>query len=257
MNSLMYRSEYAAMYSTEDELWWYVALRSVLKHQLKKYAPANALILDAGCGTGKNLAFFNSIGFKAEGFDYSDDAIAFCHQRGLKQVQKGDVTDIQWPNAHFDVVTCMDVAGSLSAEDNLKAVAELYRVLKPGGLLIAHTAALELFRSQHDDVANIKLRFNRAQFKQLFVKANVTVLKLSYRVFLLSPLVLLFKLIKRLAGQSKAKGEAASDQVIFPFGLNWLLLQVQLFENWLFRVINFPFGSSVFVVIKTDPLQPK
>ncbi|MES2809052.1 MAG: class I SAM-dependent methyltransferase [Bacteroidota bacterium] len=250
MNSLMYTSEYATMFSTENELWWYVGLRSVLKHYLGKYAPAGGVVLDAGCGTGKNMAFISSLGFKVEGFDYSDHAIAFCQKRGLNQVQKGDITNIQWPNASFDVVTCMDVVGSLTAEDNLKAVSEMYRVLKPGGLLIAHTAALELFRSQHDDVANIKLRFNREQFKELFIKDNATILKLSYRVFLLSPLILLFKLIKRLTGKARADGASTSDQVLFPFGINWLLLQVQLFENWLFRTVNFPFGSSVFVVLK-------
>jgi SAM-dependent methyltransferase len=252
MNSLMYTSEYATMFRTEEELWWYVALRATLKYYVQKCAPVNATILDAGCGTGKNVAFYTSLGYKAQGFDYSTNAIDFSHQRGLLQVTQGDITNIPWPDGAFDVVTCMDVVGSLTAEDNLKAVAEMYRVLKPGGILIAHTAALELFRSQHDDVANIKLRFTKAQFKSLFVRDKAVILKLSYRIFLLSPLVLLFKLIKRTTRSFKAPGESASDQVIFPFGINWLLLQVQLLENWLFRVIDFPFGSSVFVVIRKN-----
>jgi SAM-dependent methyltransferase len=252
MNSLMYTSEYATMYRSEDELWWYAGLRSTLKYYLRKYASANATVLDAGCGTGKNMAFFTALGYKVEGFDYSADAVAFCHKRGLEQVKQGDITNIQWPDASFDVITCMDVVGSLTAEDNLRAIDELYRVLKPGGLLIANTAALELFRSQHDDVANIKLRFTKAQFKSLFVKDSVTILKLSYRVFLLSPLILLFKLIKRITQIFKTPGESASDQIIFPFGINWLLLQIQLFENRLFTAFNFPFGSSVFIVIRKN-----
>jgi hypothetical protein len=44
--------------------------------------------------------------------------------------------------------------------------------------------------------------------------------------------------------------EAESDQVIFPFGINWVLLQIQLLENHLFKQISFPFGSSVFIVTK-------
>lgn len=254
MNSLMYTSEYAIMYRSEEELWWYQGLRSVLKYYLRKYAPANAKILDAGCGTGKNIAFMTSLGYNVQGFDYSVDAIQFCHKRELYKAQHGDITNIKWSDTSFDVVTCMDVVGSLTAEDNLKAVAEMYRVLKPGGILIAHTAALELFRSQHDNVANIKLRFDKNQFSDLFVRDGATLLKLSYRVFLLSPLVLLFKLIKRATGKSKAEGESESDQVIFKFGINWLLLQVQLFENFLLRFINFPFGSSAFIVVR-KPLQ--
>jgi SAM-dependent methyltransferase len=250
MNSLMYQSEYAAMFRSEEELWWYVALRSNIKYYLTQYAPANAAILDAGCGTGKNMVFYELLGYKVEGFDYSADAIAFCHQRGLINAVQGDITKIQWPDATFDVVTCMDVVGSLTAANNLRAVAEMYRVLKPGGIIIANTAALEVFRSQHDDVANIKLRFTKAQFNDLFVKDGATVIKLSYRVFLLSPLVLLFKLIKRLTGVFKTIGKSASDQIIFPFGINWFLLQVQLLEDQLFRKVDLPFGSSVFVVVK-------
>jgi SAM-dependent methyltransferase len=252
MNSLMYTSEYATMYRSEDELWWYVGLRLTLKYYLRKYAPANATILDAGCGTGKNMAFFTELGYKVEGFDYSADAVTFCHKRGLEQVKQGDITNIQWPDANFDVITCLDVVGSLTTEDNLRAVGELYRVLKPGGIIIANTAALELFRSQHDDVANIKLRFTKVQFKNLFVKDNATVLKLSYRVFLLSPLILLFKLIKRIVRVFKSPGRSASDQVIFPLGINWLLLQIQLVENRLFTAINLPFGSSVFIVVRKN-----
>jgi 2-polyprenyl-3-methyl-5-hydroxy-6-metoxy-1,4-benzoquinol methylase len=251
MDSLMYQSEYVKMYQTEDKLWWYVGLRQTLKYYLKKHAP-NAALLDAGCGTGKNMAFYTTLGYNVQGFDYSAAAVAYCHKRGLEQVKQGNITHISWPDETFDVITCMDVTGSLTIEDNARAVTEMYRVLKPGGILIANTAALELFRSQHDDVANIKLRFTKAQFKNLFKKDNTTILKLSYRVFLLSPLILLFKLIKRITRLSKSEGESASDQVIFPFGINWALLQIQLFENWLFTYVNFPFGSSVFIVIRKN-----
>lgn len=250
MDSLMYQSEYGKMYHTEDKLWWYVGLRHTLKYYLKKHAPANAGVLDAGCGTGKNLAFLAALGYTVQGFDYSVDAVEYCHKRGLEQVLQGDITAINWPNESFDVVTCMDVTGSLTMADNIRAVTEMYRVLKPGGILIVNTAALELFRSQHDDVANIKLRFTRAQFKNLFERDNTTTLKLSYRVFFLSPLILLFKLIKRITRMFKTPGESASDQVIFPFGINWLLLQIQLLESRLFPKFNFPFGSSVFIVIR-------
>ena len=250
----MYQSEYGKMYQTEEKLWWYVGLRHTLKYYLQKYAPTNASVLDAGCGTGKNLAFFQSLGYDVQGFDYSADAVVYCHKRGLDQVKQGDIIAINYPGETFDVVTCMDVTGSLTLADNELAVTEMYRVLKPGGILIANTAALELFRSQHDDVANIKLRFTKAQFKNLFERDNTTTLKLSYKVFLLSPLILLFKLIKRVTRIFKTTGQSASDQVIFPFGINWLLLQIQLVENWLFTKVSFPFGSSVFIVVQKATL---
>lgn len=250
MNSLMHRSEYATMYHSEEKLWWYIALRHMLKYQLSKYAPQQAYILDAGCGTGKNLEFVTSLGHSVEGFDYSADAIEYCKLRGLQQVKQGNIVNIQYPDDTFDVVYCMDVLGSLAHHDRQKAADEMLRVLKPGGLLICHTASLELFRSQHDDVANIKLRLNKQQMRALFNNAPSEIRKLSYRIFLLSPLVLIFKLVKRITGLFKKSDESATDQVIFPFGINWLLQQVQLFENLMFKYINFPFGSSVLIVLK-------
>lgn len=239
------------MYRTEEELWWYLGLRSTIKYFITNYAPATAAVLDAGCGTGKNMEFLTQLGYRnIEGFDFSDDAVEFCRKRGLNQVKQGNIMDIQYPDATFDVVYSMDVLGILDPAGRQKAAAELYRVLKPGGIFLCNGAALEIFRSQHDDVTSIQRRFSRQDFKDLFAKNNFQIVKLSYRVFLLSPLVLIFKLIKRITRLFKKGQEAESDQVVFPFGINWMLLQVQLLENRLFKRVNFPFGSSVFIVTK-------
>lgn len=115
---------------------------------------------------------------------------------------------------------------------------------------MANSASLEIFRSQHDAVGNIKIRFNRSQLMDLFKGHNVEVLKLSYRVFLLSPLVGFFKLSKKLLQRVRPTATPRSDQVVFPFGINWCLLQVQLLENKLLQHINLPFGSSLFIVVR-------
>jgi len=130
------------------------------------------------------------------------------------------------------------------------AVTELFRVLKPGGLFLCNSAALAAYRSQHDEVGNIKIRFTRAQFRSLFDHFRLEIIKLSYRVFLLSPLVFPFKLVKRSVRLWNSKGESKSDQLVFPFGINWLLMQIQLLENRLYREFDFPFGSSVFIVLR-------
>ncbi len=239
------------MYRTEEELWWYLGLRGTIKYFITNHAPAKAAVLDAGCGTGKNMEFLTQLGYRnIEGFDFSDDAVEFCRKRGLNQVKQGNIMDIQYPDDTFDVVYSMDVLGILDPAGRQKAVTELYRVLKPGGILLCNGAALEIFRSQHDDVTSIQRRFTRQDFSDLFAKDNFQIVKLSYRVFLLSPLVLIFKLIKRVTQLFNKGQEAESDQVVFPFGINWMLLQVQLLENRLFKRVNFPFGSSVFIVTK-------
>ena len=251
MNSLMYTSEYDKMYRSEDKLWWYKCLRDLLKYYIQNYYSATPRILDAGCGTGKNMEFLISLGYdQVEGFDYSADAIRFCRMRGLKQVQQGSVTAIDHPDCSFDIVYCMDVLGCLPEEERIQAVSELFRVLKPGGLFLCNSASLNIFRSQHDDVGNIKIRFSRPQFIALFEAEDRHIVKLSYRIFLLSPLVLVFKLTKNLIRMLKPGGRSQSDQIVFPLGINWFFSQVQRFENFLLKMVDLPFGSSVFIVMK-------
>lgn len=250
MSSLMHSSEYSLMYRSEEKLWWYVGIRGVLKYYIRKYSIRGPNILDAGCGTGKNMEFLISLGYDdIEGIDYSKEAIQFCRLRGMERVQHGSITEIAFDDNSFDVVYCMDVLGSLNEQDRITAVTELLRVLKPGGLLIANSASLEIFRSQHDDVANIKKRFNKREFRSLFKGCDPGLKKLTYRVFLLSPLVLLFKAGKNLLKTIGSATKPQSDQVIFPLGINWGLTQIQLLENWLLRYLDFPFGSSVFIVL--------
>lgn len=251
MNSLMQRSEYTAMYQTEDKLWWYIGLRNVLKFYINRFSVNVPRILDAGCGTGKNIEYLMSLGYRdIEGFDYSPDAIGFCHRRGLELVQQGSILEIKYPDAYFDVVYSMDVLGHLDENDRAVAVSEIFRVLKPGGLFLCNSAALEIFRSQHDEVVNMKSRFTMQEFSRLFDIYNPKILKLSYRVFLLSPPVLLFKLMKKVVQKLNPSQIAKSDQLVFPLGINWFLTQIQLMENLLLRWFNFPFGSSVFIVLR-------
>ncbi len=251
MNSLMYTSEYDKMYHSEDKLWWYQCLRDLLKYHIGNYSSGKARILDAGCGTGKNIEFLVSNGYEhVEGFDYSADAIRFCRMRGLKQVQQGSVTAVDHPDSSFDIVYCMDVLGCLPQEERKEAVSELFRVLKPGGLFLCNSAALNIFRSQHDDVGNIKIRFTKKQFKALLQNEDREIVKLTYRILLLSPLVLVFKLTKNLLRIMKPGSRSQSDQVVFPLGINWLFSQVQRFENFLLGKVDLPFGSSVFIVMR-------
>ncbi len=246
----MYSSEYSLMYRSEEKLWWYIGLRGVLKYYMQQYSAPHQRVLDVGCGTGKNMDFLKSLGYiNVQGIDYSREAIEFCHKRNLKQAQVGSITNIAFADNSFDVVYCMDVLGCLDEADRNLAVAELLRVLKPGGLFMANSASLNIFRSQHDDVGNIKIRFNKQNIRSLFKGFDDGLKKLTYRVFLLSPFVLAFKAGKNFLRFIRPGKESKSDQIIFPFGINWFLTQVQLLENQMLRYINFPFGSSVFLVI--------
>lgn len=95
-------------------------------------------VLDAGCGTGLLLeqeALAVGSGGRAEGLDYSDDMLARARVRcaDLPQVglNQGSVETLPFDEASFDALSCTQCL--LYVDDLDRALAEFYRVLKPGG----------------------------------------------------------------------------------------------------------------------------
>jgi len=65
--------------------------------------------------------------------------------RGLTAAQ-ASITSIPFAAATFDLVTALDVLYSLSEAEEAAALAEIHRILKPGGTLIVNVAALPILR---------------------------------------------------------------------------------------------------------------
>src|SRR5215216_222881 len=94
-------------------------------------------ILDVGCGSGANSAALAAKGHRLHGIDLSQAAIEKYRRQGFD----GRVCDIEngldYPDATFDVVFCSEVIEHMTSPETL--VAEMRRVLKPGGLLVLST----------------------------------------------------------------------------------------------------------------------
>src|SRR5437764_2054414 len=86
------REYYAEYRKVEDVHWWFVGRRRVLLQVLDRYLGQNGTherrILDVGCGTGTMLTYLASYG-KAQGVDIDEEAIGYCRERGLTDVQLG------------------------------------------------------------------------------------------------------------------------------------------------------------------------
>ncbi|MEK7533815.1 MAG: class I SAM-dependent methyltransferase [Patescibacteria group bacterium] len=246
-SSLMQKHEYYTMYKTEKNMWWNKGLRDLLQYHLSQKGQ-KLRILDAGCGTGMNIKFLLSKGHLAYGIDLSTDAVALCKKRRLKTAKKGSILNIPFCKNYFDTVICIDVLGSMTSDQNIqKALEEFYRVLKPNGLLLIHCAALPWLRSPHDAVTNFRVRFLKDKLKSYVSYSHWNILKCSYRVFFLFPIVASIKLIKKILW--KIAGDN-TDQTLTPYILNQAFFSIQLIENRLLRFIDFPIGSSIILVAK-------
>lgn len=109
---------------------------------LRRFKPAGR-VLDCGCGTGHFIAELLAGGYEAHGIDISSQMIheaqETIRQRGADsaaaaRLRVGDVEKLAFPDAHFDAVSALGVLEYLHDDD--KALAEIRRVLKPGGLAV-------------------------------------------------------------------------------------------------------------------------
>ena len=128
-----------AMAASYDDLepWYrhlYARLHRALRASLPP-APPGARALDAGCGTGFQTAIVAELGYRAHGLDVSAGGLAVARARVPDaRLVRGDVLGLPYRDAAFDAVVC---AGSTLdfVDDPGHAIAELARVMRPGGTL--------------------------------------------------------------------------------------------------------------------------
>src|SRR3954469_10987363 len=103
-------SFYSEYFKIEDRHWWFVGRREVLLRVLESHlnGASDRRILDVGCGTGTMIQHLSRFG-TAEGVDASEEAVAFCRQRGINRVQVVAGGPLPFPDASFDLVTAFDV----------------------------------------------------------------------------------------------------------------------------------------------------
>lgn len=130
----MNESEYEQMYNLESYYWWFVARRKLVRDFVRDCKrPQPGVLLDVGCGTGLNCLMLSEFG-SVKGTDRSEQALEFGRRRGIADLTQSDAEHLQFPDSTFDVLTALDVLEHV--DDDLKALSEMYRVMKPGAWLI-------------------------------------------------------------------------------------------------------------------------
>ena len=236
------------MFEAEERQWWYAGQRAVAAALLEPWARERRLrLLDAGCGTGFNLLAFARFGTTL-GIDLSAEALRFCRERGVRAL-RGSVLRLPFAAAAFDAVTSFDVIYHDWVGDDRAAVAEMVRVLRPGGALLVRVPALELLRGAHDAEVLTRRRYTLGELRALVESCGLRVERATYSNSLLFPVLLARRTLDRLLGRH------GSDVGFLPPVLERLFLRLLGVEAFCVRRgLRLPIGASA-VVLATKPTQ--
>lgn len=115
-------------------------------------------VLDCGGGgSSPPLAMFAERGYVCTGIDIAErqveSARAYAEERGLPMTfDVGDMRALPYPDASFSYVYEIESMCHLTKAETRRAIAEMTRVLKPGGYLFAHFMSDELWPITGEEV---------------------------------------------------------------------------------------------------------
>ena len=142
--------QWVSAYRTPEAQGFYEVAFDEITRRLNP-APG-ATILDAGCGSCAKSVLLAARGFNVVGVDFSADALTLAEgtirHHGVEQrisLRQGDLLNLPFKDGEFSYILCW---GVLMHVPNVEgALAELARVLKPGGMLVTSEANMYSLQS--------------------------------------------------------------------------------------------------------------
>lgn len=185
----------------------------------------------------------------ALGFDLTRIGTEFARAHGHR-VAQASISHIPFQSGSFDLVTSFDVFQVLPDEVEQAAIVEMARVLKPGGWLLLHVAALEMLHGKHSVLSEETHRHTAASLRTLVEGAGFRIERLTYDQMSLLPMMLPVRLWHRLTAKD-GKVEAGEGEITVPMApVNALLTALVSLEALALRAVDMPIGSSLMCLAR-------
>lgn len=227
----------------EERHWWFVARRRIVLGVLERHlgAQRSLKILDAGCGGGATLQSLRRYG-RARGMELSEEAVRYARERG-REVVEGSIENMPFAAGEFDLALALDVVEHVP--EDLRALEELCRTLRPGGSLLVTVPALEMLWSAHDVANGHYRRYTLCGLRRRVEESGFEIVTATYFNTLLFPAILAVRGLQRLRPK-----EAASDVSEVPAPLNSLLARIFALEAPLAGRGALPVGVSAMCLAR-------
>ena len=240
----MDRVIYDRMAEHDSTHWWYRARRDVLASVIGREIklPADARILEIGCGTGHNLPMLARFG-TVDAVEIDDAARAVAERRLGRPVSSGPLPELAGvPEWTYDLVALLDVLEHV--EDDVAALQSIARRLKPGGTILLTVPQYQWMWSGHDVANHHHRRYVKASLKDAIARAGLKLDLLTSFNSLLFPAAAAQRVLARIAGRE------GSDDNPPPRPVNALFEKIFGLERYLVGRVPMPSGVSLLAIVR-------
>jgi SAM-dependent methyltransferase len=229
--------EYRRTADAEDHHFWFRELRWIWQGLLGRPAPGETWrILDAGCGTGANMRAIESR-HTVIGIDRSRLALDIACTKTKSPLACASILALPFRPGSFDAAISTDVIYHRDVGDDVAALREIRRVLKPGGRLVVNVPAFDSLRSAHDRAVHTARRYRRGMLRERLGAAGFHPVRTVYWNSIL--------LLPAIAARLIRRGGEGSDIHTPPEPVNAMLSAVGRVDATLALAGLFPAGLSI------------
>jgi len=239
----MERTVYDRMHELEARHWWFVARRKIIAALVKRHLRQQpAAILEAGCGSGGNLAMLQGFG-TVDAFEYDASARDHARAKSGLDIRFGALPDdLPFDDRRYDLIGLFDVLEHIEADAaSLRALGD--RLSKGGKILITVPAFPSLW-SRHDERHHHFRRYTRKTLAAAAAEAGLRMTWSSYFNFFLFPVAVAARAVKRLTGSD------VPDDTMPAGVVNATFAGIFGLERHLVGRIGLPFGLSLAAVLE-------
>jgi SAM-dependent methyltransferase len=241
----MERAVFDRMAEHDQVHWWYVARRKILADLIRREAglPADARILEVGCGTGHNFEMLGGFG-RLDALEVDAGARALASSRLGREIGDAPLPELTGvPDRTYHLIALLDVLEHVDGRpESLRSIAAK---LAPGGKILVTVPAYQWMWSAHDRAHHHKLRYSKKGLRRDAEAAGLKVDRIGFFNSLLFPIAAAVRLLGKLTGKS------SSDDKLPPRPLNAVFEKVFGLERHLVGRVPMPAGVSIFALLST------
>ena len=237
---------YANMAIEQERHWWFRARSEILSQLIEQIGlGTGARILEIGCGTGANLKMLAKFG-EVSAIENDEYARELATETTGIQVIEGELPGgLENLKDKFDLICLFDVLEHV--ERDAEALSRVKQLLSADGCIIITVPAYQWLFGRHDLEHHHYRRYIKRDIGALSSKAGLEVSKTGYFNTLLFPLVVLVRITDKGRSGGRSTGSAIPANVI-----NELFYQIFRLEKIILQYITFPFGASIYSVLKDE-----